>query len=119
MRVSLGRQTYHSKKVLARSGVQLRSVKLVSMVKISFTPNLARHVDCPDGTVDAATVKEALDRYFEVHPGVRDYVLDEHAQVRKHMVVFVDGVPIRDRTTMSDAITPESQLFVFQALSGG
>lgn len=89
------------------------------MASVQFTGNLQRHVRTPTAEVQAATVGEALARYFERHPAVRSYVLDDQGEVRKHMLVLVDGLPIRDRTRLSDALQPDSEVFVFQALSGG
>lgn len=89
------------------------------MATVLFTGNLQRHVDTPAADVEAATVGEALSRYFNHHPAVRGYVLDDQGEVRKHMLVLVDGRPIRDRARLSDALRPDSEVFVFQALSGG
>ncbi|MEM6675151.1 MAG: MoaD/ThiS family protein [Planctomycetota bacterium] len=90
------------------------------MVHVRFTQNLARHVDCADGEVEARpTVRACLDAYFEAHPGVRTYVLDDQGAVRSHVVVFVDGVPIDDRARQSDAVSPTAEIVVMQALSGG
>ena len=56
---------------------------------------------------------------FAANPRLRGYVLDERGQLRKHVTIFVDDAPIRDRTTLTDAIDPETEVFVLQALSGG
>ena len=89
------------------------------MVKVVFTPNLARHVDNPVCDVKGATVREALDRVFADNPRLRGYVLDDQAGLRRHMSVFVDGHHVRDRAGLSDAIAPDTHIFVAQALSGG
>jgi hypothetical protein len=89
------------------------------MPRLVFTPNLERHVGCPEEDLPGATLHELLERYFASHPHARGYLLDEHGAVRKHMVVFVDGRPARDRAALSDALGPDSEVFVFQALSGG
>lgn len=89
------------------------------MATVQFTGNLQRHVRTPAAEVAAATVGEALNRYFESHPAARSYVLDDQGAVRKHMLVMVDGRPIRDRARLSDTLRPDSEVFVFQALSGG
>jgi hypothetical protein len=39
--------------------------------------------------------------------------------VRRHVVVFVDGSAIQDRVGLSDAVRPDSEIYVMQALSGG
>ena len=89
------------------------------MAAVVFTPNLKRHVDCPDVEAAGATVREVLDRVFAAHPRLRGYVVDERGTLRKHMVIFVDGRQIADRDQLSDAVLPASELYVMQALSGG
>ena len=89
------------------------------MASITFTENLRVHLECPPAEVDAATVHDALQRYFETNPKVRSYLLDEQGALRKHVVVFVDGVMVRDRARLSDAIAPNANIYVMQALSGG
>ena len=89
------------------------------MVKVTFTRNLQRHVACPDVEVTGQTVREVLERVFEIHERVRGYVLDEQRALRQHMVVFVDGRPVDDRVGLSDAVGPDSEVCVMQALSGG
>ncbi len=89
------------------------------MASIHFTQNLTRHVECPSAKLDASTVAELFERYFESWPGVRDYVLDNQGEVRQHVKVLVDGRNVRDRKKLTDHINPESEVYVFQALSGG
>lgn len=89
------------------------------MALVCFTPNIQRHVPCPDGEAGGATVREVLDAYFDGNPLARGYVLDDQAGLRKHMIVFVDGQMISDRARLSDAVRPDSRVYVFQALSGG
>jgi len=86
---------------------------------VAFTQNLRRHVDCPTVDVPGATVREALDRVFADNPRLRGYVVDERGALRKHMSVFIDGAQLVDREHLSDAIAPDAQLYVMQALSGG
>lgn len=89
------------------------------MPHVVFTPALQRHVACPPADVAGGTVREALDRVFGDNPRARTYVLDEQGSLRKHMVVFVDGEAIHDRTGLSDGVGADSQIYVMQALSGG
>jgi len=89
------------------------------MPRISFTRNLQRHVACPTCTVEGETVKDSLDAAFALYPKLRGYVLDEHGALRFHMAIFVDGIPISDRRSLSDHVPPASEIFVMQALSGG
>ena len=89
------------------------------MARVSFTPHLARFLDCPPVEVDGTTVRSALERVFATNPRLRGYVLDEHARLRPHVAVFVDGRPVSDRARLDDAIETRSELYVLQALSGG
>lgn len=89
------------------------------MPRVTFTPNLQRHVACPPTTVAGATVREALTRVFAENPRLEGYLLDDEGRLRKHMVVFVDGAPARDRDGLADPVDETSEILVMQALSGG
>ncbi len=89
------------------------------MATLHFTQNLARHTECPSASLAANTVAELLERYFASWPGVRGYVLDDQGEVRHHVKVLVDGRNIKDRTKLTDRLNKDSEVYVFQALSGG
>ncbi len=50
---------------------------------------------------------------------MRSFVLDDQGEVRKHIKVLVDGRNLRDRHRLSDGLAENSEVYVFQALSGG
>lgn len=89
------------------------------MTTVRFTTALQRHVNCPSANVDGATVREVLDAYFEQHPAVRAYVLDERGVLRRHVNVFVKGQQLSDRQSLTDPVNDDDDLYVMQALSGG
>ena len=89
------------------------------MATVRFTANIQRHVACPETDAAGRTVGEVLARVFAGNPLARRYVLDDQGALRRHMTIFLDGVAIRDRTRLSDAVTDTSTIYVFQALSGG
>jgi len=89
------------------------------VIQVTFTANLQRHVTCPPATVAGRTVGEVLNSVFASNQNARGYVLDDQGSLRKHMVVFVNGRPVRDRTTLSDAVPDGAEVYVMQALSGG
>ena len=89
------------------------------MARVFFTSNLKRHVDCPETEAAGASVRDVLDAVFAANPRLRGYVLDDQAALRRHMGIIVDGVSLRDRLRLSDAVSPTSQIHVLQALSGG
>jgi hypothetical protein len=88
------------------------------MAKVHFTSHL-RHV-APSEPVEAAgsTVADVLSNVFARHPAVRGYVLDDQDRVRLHIAVFVDGAHVR-RNILATPVTPTSEVYVLQALSGG
>ena len=64
-------------------------------------------------------MSEALFRVFRDNPGLRSYVLDDQGRLRTHVVIYVDGSPLRDRTALGDAVAEGAEIHVMQALSGG
>lgn len=93
--------------------------KAPRMARVVFTPNIQRHVACPETMAAGATVREVLEAVFAANPQARGYVLDDQASLRKHMAIYVDGALVRDRVGLSDAVGPANTIAVFQALSGG
>ncbi len=89
------------------------------MAHIHFTPTLLRHITCPPRAVKGTTVREVLDAVFADNPCLRSYVLDDQGELRQHMAVFLDGVQVRDRVSLSDAVSENCEIYVMQALSGG
>jgi sulfur-carrier protein len=87
--------------------------------RVVFAPVLQRHVESPPVDVPGHSVREVLDAAFSTNARARGYVLDDQAALRKHMLIFVDGARIIDRIDLSDAVKPDSQIYVMQSLSGG
>lgn len=65
------------------------------------------------------TLVSILDEMEASYPGVRRYVLDEQGRLRQHVNIFIDGTMIKDRTTLTDPFTENSEIYIMQALSGG
>jgi molybdopterin synthase sulfur carrier subunit len=89
------------------------------MARVAFTQNIQRHVTCRDTEAAGRSVREVLDNLFAGNPRARSYVLDDQAALRRHMSIFIDGEMIQDRVRLSDRVTESSNIYVFQALSGG
>ena len=89
------------------------------MAKVEFTPQLRRFTETPSVQTNAATLRAALEDAFAANPRLRGYVLDDQSHLRANVVVFVDGRRSADRITLADPLLPDSQVHVFQALSGG
>ena len=69
--------------------------------------------------MSGTTVRAALEEVFADAPQLRDYVLDEQGQFRKHVAIYVDGRTIADRRQLADAVSSQGEIYVLQALSGG
>lgn len=89
------------------------------MAKVTFTANLQQHLAAPPVEAAGRTVREVLEAAFRADPRLRSYVLDDQGGMRKHMVVFVNGRAISDRTALSDPVPEGAEVYVMQALSGG
>jgi sulfur-carrier protein len=89
------------------------------MAKVHFTSNLRRHVDCPSMRAEGVDVRSVLMQVFAVHPRLGTYVLDDQGHLRRHMRILVDGLAIRDLEKQTDPVSPTSEVWVMQALSGG
>jgi sulfur-carrier protein len=89
------------------------------MPTVSFTSALRRFLPVPAAQVEGVTVGEALAAVFASRPALRGYVLDDQGAVRRHVAVYVNGEPVRDRARMTDPVGTQDEIYVFQALSGG
>lgn len=89
------------------------------MARLVFTQQLRRFTDAPEVVTAAATLRDALEEAFAATPNLRGYILDDQGHLRKHVIVFIDGRRVRDYKTLDDALGPDSQVHVLQALTGG
>jgi sulfur-carrier protein len=64
----------------------------------------------------AAQVIEAVARE---HPGLRDRVLDEQGELRRHVNIFIDGENARFLGGLSALVGPDSEMWIHPSLSGG
>jgi len=89
------------------------------MPRLEFTPQLRRFTDTPVVDTVALTLRDGLEAAFAINPRLRGYVLDDQGHLRPNVVVFIDGQRSTDRTGLSEALKPDSRVFVLQALAGG
>ena len=89
------------------------------MARVFFTSHL--RVLAPEQPLSApgATVGAALSALFAEHAQLRGYVLDEQGRLRKHVCIFADGERLPHDAALAQAIRPDTELYVMQALSGG
>lgn len=89
------------------------------MPTVSFTSALQRFLNASSVQVEGGTVRAALDAVFARRPALRGYVLDDQGAVRRHVAIYINGEVMHDRTQLSDAVGPQDEIYVFQALTGG
>ena len=65
---------------------------------------------------EAATVGELFDWLDQRYPGIRFRVIDEQDRFRRHMRCFVNGMQTFD---LDEALSPNDDIVILQALSGG
>ncbi|HEV2337152.1 MAG TPA: MoaD/ThiS family protein [Stellaceae bacterium] len=89
------------------------------MPTIVFTRQLQRFLEAPSAAVEGATLGEALTAVFTARPALRGYVLDDQGALRRHVAVYINGQPARDRVRLGDRLGADDEIYVFQALTGG
>lgn len=66
-----------------------------------------------------ATVTAALEALWEVHPGLRDRIVDEQGEVRQHINIFVGDEAIRFGDGLSTKVPANTEILIVPAVSGG
>jgi sulfur-carrier protein len=96
-----------------------KTAKELAIAKLIFTQQLTRFTEAPEVDTLATTLRAGLDAAFHLNPRLRGYVLDEQCHLRKHVVIFVDGVRVRDHVALDVPLSSDSTVHILQALSGG
>jgi len=65
------------------------------------------------------TVGEAIVMLGRDYPGVRQRVLDEQNNIRRHVNVFVNGENVRFANGGATQVTNDSEVRIYPAISGG
>ena len=91
------------------------------MAQVRFTSHLKRFFpNLRNGEpVEGETVAEIVANLNILHPGLGGYLVDERGALRKHVNIFIGDTRIHDTERLQDPVSPETVLFIMQALSGG
>ena len=90
------------------------------MPRVKFTKSLDRFFpDLTDIHVEAQTAAEVVTAVDQRFPGLGAYIVDERGRLRQHVNIFIGEDMILDREALSDTVAADSQVYIFQALSGG
>jgi sulfur-carrier protein len=66
-----------------------------------------------------ATVGEALEELWRMHLGLRDRVLNEQGELRRHVNIFLDNEDIRRQDMFATPIANRSEITILPSVSGG
>jgi hypothetical protein len=69
--------------------------------------------------VPVGSVADALRSIDTIAPGFSDYIIDERGAARKHVNLSINDSILVDRKNLSDQLSENATLYIFQALSGG
>ena len=72
-----------------------------------------------DVTLDAATLREALEALVRAHPSLAERLRDEHGRLRAHLSLFVNQDDARFLGGEDAALADGDIVHVLPALSGG
>ncbi|MBL8707789.1 MAG: MoaD/ThiS family protein [Rhodospirillaceae bacterium] len=89
------------------------------MPRVAFTSHLRKVA--PTGTVEVAgsDLGTALEPIFIQFPKLRLYVVDEQNRLRRHVVIFLNGVRLTAADWPHHPVGEVDEIYVLQALSGG
>ncbi len=65
------------------------------------------------------TVVEAFVMLGHEYPGIRQRVLDDQNNIRRHVNVFVNGENVRFAQGEATQVAHDSEVWIYPALSGG
>jgi sulfur-carrier protein len=70
-------------------------------------------------SVSVITAGEVIETVAQQFPGLRDRVLNEQGELRRHVNIFIDGENVRFHGGLSAPVGADSEMWIHPALSGG
>jgi molybdopterin synthase sulfur carrier subunit len=65
------------------------------------------------------SLREALEKLFSSHPGLRDRIWTEQSTVREHINLFVGHEDVRYLNGLETRLTDAAEILIVPAVSGG
>ncbi|HKQ07764.1 MAG TPA: ubiquitin-like small modifier protein 1 [Blastocatellia bacterium] len=88
--------------------------------KVIIPTLLRRLTDNADAVeVDAATVRDILDRLDERYPGFRARVCEETGELRRFINIYVDGEDVRFLDNLATTVPERAEISIVPAIAGG
>jgi molybdopterin converting factor small subunit len=69
--------------------------------------------------LEAATVKEVLERLDARHPGIRASVCDDTGTLKRFINIYIDGEDVRFLDNLSTHVKDGAEIAIVPAISGG
>jgi molybdopterin converting factor small subunit len=70
-------------------------------------------------TVEAATVREAVERLTEAFPKLRQHLFKEDGQLRSFVNLYLGDEDVRHLQGLDTPLTPDSELTIVPSVAGG
>jgi sulfur-carrier protein len=67
----------------------------------------------------SGTVRALLQKLWQLHPALRDRVVDEQNEIRQHINIFVAGEAIRLTGNQETPVPEGAEVMIVPAVSGG
>jgi molybdopterin synthase sulfur carrier subunit len=64
-------------------------------------------------------VGEALGKLWNLHPGLRDRVLNERGELRQHVNIFLNDENVRRKQLLETALPESCEITILPSVSGG
>lgn len=89
------------------------------MIRVTLTANLQKYYPERSFSIDAATLRELLQKMDGVRPHFSRYLLEDDGSIRRHVNFFVNGELVRDKKNLDFRLPENADVHLMQALSGG
>lgn len=67
----------------------------------------------------SGSVRDLLQKLWQLHPALKDRVVDEQNEVRQHINIFVAGEAIRLTGNQETPVPEDAEVMIVPAVSGG
>jgi hypothetical protein len=88
-------------------------------MRVVFPPNLRRLLELPKFCeAEGEFIYQIIEDLEKKYPGIRDCLLNENGQLRKHVNIFLDERQLTDRDKLRDSVDGIGEVTIMQALTG-
>jgi molybdopterin converting factor small subunit len=85
----------------------------------SYLASFAEGKSTIELTNGAGSVRDLLQKLWQLHPALKDRVVDEQGEIRQHINIFVAGEAIRLTGNQETSVPDGAEVMIVPAVSGG